>query len=202
LASTPAFGEEQLRQDSKFDVRPLQSRSPIRVVRPQSDPSRPSECETTQNTNAIGGRRNQCSRRQSQHSSERWLFWRIDRPETERVVRLEMGRHRLLPRNDERHAIHRLRCCWSVQDRIITEAHTRPSARCRCTSGMAKAINLHGAGRLGFREQTAPRAASILGTGNFAKICSTSCRKGRNPEMHRLPHVSSYVFDAAAKCGH
>ncbi len=49
-----------------------------------------------------------------------------------------MGRHRLLPRNDERHAIHRLRCRRSVQDRSVAEARTCPSARCRSTFGVAK----------------------------------------------------------------
>jgi hypothetical protein len=56
LASTLAFGEEQLRQDSKSDVRPVQPRLPIRVVRPQSNPSRPPECEATQNTNYLDAR--------------------------------------------------------------------------------------------------------------------------------------------------
>jgi integrase len=36
--------------------------------------------------------------------------------------------------------------------------------------------------RLDFCEQTAPRAASVLGTSDFTKICSTCCRKGWNPE--------------------
>jgi integrase len=40
-----AFGEEQLRQNPKCDVRSFQSRLPIRAVRPQSDLSRSSECK-------------------------------------------------------------------------------------------------------------------------------------------------------------
>ena len=115
---------------------------------------------------------------------------------------LKMGRDRLLSRNDERNAIHRLRCRWSVQDGILAEAGTYPSPRCRCTFGVAKTSNLHKPRRLDFCEQTAPRAAPFLGTSDFTKICPASCREGRNPEMHRLAHVSPYVFDAVAECGH
>ena len=89
-----------------------------------------------------------------------------------------------------------------MQDRIVAEASTGPSARCRCTFGVAKTINVHKTRRLDFCEQATPRAASILGTSNFTKIRPTSCPEGRNPEMHRLAHVSPYVFDAVAKCGH
>jgi integrase len=90
----------------------------------------------------------------------------------------------------ECNAIHRLRRRWSVQDRIIAEAGTHPSTRCRCAFGVAKTINVHKARRLGFCKQTAPRTVSILGTSDFKKICSTNCGEGRNPEMYWLAHVS------------
>ena len=41
-----------------------------------------------------------------------------------------------------------------------------------------------------------------MGTSDLAQICSTDCTKSWNPEMHRLAHVSSHVFDAAEKRGH
>src|SRR3984893_15892561 len=47
-----------------------------------------------------------------------------------------------------------------------------------------------------------PRAEAILGTSDPAQISSTGCATTRNPEMHRLAHVSSHVFDAFEKCGY
>jgi hypothetical protein len=41
-----------------------------------------------------------------------------------------------------------------------------------------------------------------LGTSDLAQIRSAGCTKSWNPEMHRLAHVSSHVFDAAEKRGH
>src|SRR5258708_15612082 len=67
---------------------------------------------------------------------------------------------------------------------------------------MAKTVRLHEARRLGFCQQALPGTEAVLGTGHFTKVCSTSCAKSWNPEMHRLAHVSSHVFDAAEKRGH
>src|ERR1700730_4591855 len=61
---------------------------------------------------------------------------------------------------------------------------------------------LHQARRLGFCQQAPPRAEAILGTGDPAQISSTCCAMTRNPEMHRLAHVSSHVFDAFEKRGY
>jgi hypothetical protein len=61
---------------------------------------------------------------------------------------------------------------------------------------------LHQARRLGFCQQAPPRAEAILGTGDPAQISSTGCATTRNPEMHRLAHVSSHVFDAAEERGY
>jgi hypothetical protein len=61
---------------------------------------------------------------------------------------------------------------------------------------------LHQARRLGFCQQAPPRAEAILGTGDPAQISSTGCATTRNPEMHRLAHVSSHVFDAFEKRGY
>ena len=41
-----------------------------------------------------------------------------------------------------------------------------------------------------------------MGTSDLAQIRSAGCTKSWNPEMHRLAHVSSHVFDAAEKRGH
>jgi integrase len=40
------------------------------------------------------------------------------------------------------------------------------------------------------------------GASDFAQICPTRCRGGRNSEMHWLAHVSPYVFDTVTKCRH
>src|ERR1700730_17434454 len=61
---------------------------------------------------------------------------------------------------------------------------------------------LHQARRLGFCEQAPPRAEAILGTGDPAQISSTGCATTRNPEVHRLAHVSSHVIDAFEKRGY
>jgi hypothetical protein len=61
---------------------------------------------------------------------------------------------------------------------------------------------LHQARRLGLCQQAPPRAEAILGTSDPAQISSTGCATNRNPEMHRLAHVSSHVFDAFEKCGY
>ena len=61
---------------------------------------------------------------------------------------------------------------------------------------------LHQARRLGLCQQAPPRAEAILGTSDPAQISSTGCATTRNPEMHRLAHVSSHVFDAFEKCGY
>jgi hypothetical protein len=50
------------------------------------------------------------------------LLARIHRIAAERDVRVEVGRHRLHPRDHERHALHRVRSSRSVPDRIIAEA--------------------------------------------------------------------------------
>ena len=63
-------------------------------------------------------------------------------------------------------------------------------------------MRLHQARRLGFCQQAPPRAEAILGTGDPAQISSTGCATTRNPEMHRLAHVSSHVFDAFEKRGY
>jgi hypothetical protein len=68
LASLFAFGEEQLRQNPKCDVRSFQSCLPIRAVRPQSDLSRSSECKTPQSANRPHARRNQGVGGQLEHS--------------------------------------------------------------------------------------------------------------------------------------
>src|SRR5882672_10428072 len=41
-----------------------------------------------------------------------------------------------------------------------------------------------------------------IGTSDLAQVCSTGCAKSRNPEVHRVAHVSSYVFDSAEKRGY
>src|SRR5712692_3202632 len=56
--------------------------------------------------------------------------------------------------------------------------------------------------RLGLCQQAAPRAEAILGTGDPAQISSTGCATTRNPEMHRLAHVPSHLFDAAEERGY
>jgi hypothetical protein len=69
-------------------------------------------------------------------------------------------------------------------------------------SDWRKTMCLHQARRLGFCQQAPPRAEAILGTGDPAQISSTGCATTRNPEMHRLAHVSSHVFDAFEKRGY
>src|ERR1700687_1955694 len=52
---------------------------------------------------------------------------------------------------------------------------------------------LHQARRLGLCQQAPPRAKAILGTSDPAQISSTGCATTRNPEMHRLAHVSTLL---------
>jgi len=61
---------------------------------------------------------------------------------------------------------------------------------------------LHQANDWVFCQQAPPRAEAILGTSDPAQISLTGCATTRNPEMHRLAHVSSHVFDAFEKCGY
>jgi site-specific recombinase XerC len=47
-----------------------------------------------------------------------------------------------------------------------------------------------------------PRTQAVLGTGDFAPICSASCGTRWNPEVHRLAYVSSYLLDSTKKRGY
>ena len=40
------------------------------------------------------------------------------------------------------------------------------------------------------------------GTGDLAQACSTGCAASWYPEMHRMAHVSPYLFDSAEKRGY
>jgi integrase len=52
-----------------------------------------------------------------------------------------------------------------------------------------------------FCQRALQRTEAVLGASDLAQICSTGCAKSRNREMHRVAHVSSYVFDSAEKRG-
>src|SRR3979490_1889796 len=55
---------------------------------------------------------------------------------------------------------------------------------------------------IGFLPASATGGGGHIGTGDPAQISSTGCATTRNPEMHRLAHVSSHVFDAFEKRGY
>ena len=54
----------------------------------------------------------------------------------------------------------------------------------------------------GFRQQAIQGTETILGTGDFAQVCSVGCPKGWNPKAHWVAYAPAYIFDTAAKRGH
>src|ERR1700691_526991 len=77
-----------------------------------------------------------------------------------------------------------------MQDRIIAEARPPSSYPRRYPFSLARTMCLHETRRLGFRQQAIQRTETVLGTSDFAQVCSVGCPKDWNPKAHRVAHVA------------
>jgi hypothetical protein len=89
-----------------------------------------------------------------------------------RIVWFEVGRYQFRGRNDERNSLDRLRSCWTLQNRILTEAGSNSSAHRRGARQMEGESPLPQTRRLGF---------------------ASGCRRGRKPYRVRRSCGSTSV---------
>jgi integrase len=96
----------------------------------------------------------------------------------ERAVRIEVGRHQLCSRDNERCTLNRLRGSWSLQDRVIAETCPRSSNCFGGTREMERSLSVRPSRRLGFASRRYRGRKPIWG--------QAILRKYIRPVAHRI----------------
>jgi len=161
MASQFAPGEEQLCENPRYSLGSFQSCLPSWTLWPQPDPSSSTECEAAHYAKCADTRWNK--------GAHKWpgFTWAnasapcgLHRAATERVVRIEVGRHQLCSRHNERHALHRVWSGRTLQNWIFTEAGAGSSHSLGCTGEMERSLPLQ---TIGFLQTGVTAAESRYG---------------------------------------
>ena len=152
MASRSIHREKYLCEDPQRNVGVVQSRPPVRVLRPKPYSTRAPEREAPVTASSADSWGNQNPFRRVKDPREDFGLHRgFNWHSAERAVRFEMGRFQFFSGNNERGAFNRSRFRGPVQNRILSEACTHPSTSSRSIGQVEITIVVLPAGRLGLR---------------------------------------------------